>query len=115
MRGRLFMFGVCLLTPILAHGNDFPTQARVEYVLSCMDKQGGQSYDTLYACVCSIDKIASQIPYDEYVRGEVYLNLRRTPGEKGGVFRDPDQAKSLYDRLLEIITTSEKSCRVKQD
>ena len=70
-----------LLLPSLAHANDFPTQARVEYVLGCMDSHGGQKYENLYSCICVIDKIAENIAYDEYVEGEVFAQLRSTPGE----------------------------------
>ena len=71
-----------------ATANDFPTQARVEFVLACMGERGGQSYNTLYPCVCVIDKIAERIPYREYAAAETLSFLFRTPGERGGVFRD---------------------------
>lgn len=106
-------FGLVLFAPVAAEANDFPTQARVEYVLKCMDERGGQSYDTLYSCVCSIDKIASKLSYDEYVQGEVFVQLRRTPGERGGVFRDPDQAKTLYEKFVSVIEAAEDSCFIK--
>jgi hypothetical protein len=100
-----------LLLP-LAHANDFPTQARVEYVLGCMDSRGGQKYENLYSCICVIDKIAEKITYDEYVEGEVFAQLRSTPGERGGVFRDPDRASLLTQKLNDITEVAEKSCRV---
>lgn len=71
-----------------ATGNDFPTQARVEFVLSCMGERGGQSYDTFYPCVCVIDRIAGKIPYREYAAAETLSFLYGTPGERGGFFRD---------------------------
>ncbi len=96
----------------LAHANDFPTQARVEFVLGCMDSRGGQKYENLYACVCVIDKIAEKIAYDEYVEGEVFAQLRTTPGERGGVFRDPERASLLTQKLNDITEGAEKSCLV---
>jgi hypothetical protein len=101
-----------LLFSSLAHANDFPTQARVEYVLGCMESHGGQKYENLYSCVCAIDKIAQEIEYDEYVEGEVFAQLRSTPGERGGVFRDPDRASLLTQKLSDIIDVAEKSCFV---
>ena len=68
--------------------NDFPTQARVEFVLSCMSERGGQSYNTLYPCICTIDKIASRISYRDYTAAETLSFLYSTPGERGGMFRD---------------------------
>jgi hypothetical protein len=101
---------LCLTSP--AHANDFPTQARVEYVLRCMDSHGGQKYENLYSCVCTIDRIAEQIAYDEYVEGEVFTQLRTTPGERGGVFRDPDRASLLFKKISNITAVAEKSCFV---
>ena len=71
-----------------AVANDFPTQARVEFVLSCMGERGGQSYNTLYPCVCVIDRIASRMSYQDYTAAETLSFLFSTPGEKGGIFRD---------------------------
>ena len=71
-----------------AMANDFPTQARVEFVLGCMDTRGGQSYNSLYPCVCVIDRIASRMPYREYTAAETLSFLYGTPGERGGFFRD---------------------------
>lgn len=98
--------------PSPAHANDFPTQARVEYVLRCMDARGGQNYENLYSCICVIDKIAETIPYDEYSEAEVFAQLRSTPGERGGVFRDPDRASLLVKKLKDVTEVAEKSCFV---
>ena len=101
-----------LLLPAIASANDFPTQARVEYVLRCMDSHGGQKYANLYSCICVIDKIAEKLAYDEFSEGEVYSQLRSTPGERGGMFRDPDHAVLLVEKLNDITTLAEKSCFV---
>ena len=53
-----------------------------------MGERGGQSYDTLYPCICVVDRIASQMPYREYTASEMLSFLFSTPGERGGVFRD---------------------------
>ena len=94
------------------HANDFPTQARVEYVLGCMESHGGQKYENLYSCVCVIDKVAEKIAYEEFVEAEVFAQLRATPGERGGVFRDPEQASLLTQKLGDITEVAEKSCFV---
>ena len=93
--------------------NDFPTQARVEYVLQCMQKNGGQNYDTLYPCVCSIDKIAEVISYDDYAEAQTFTYMRSAPGEAGGVFRDPPRAKKLRKRLQDAEENARNSCFVK--
>lgn len=102
---------VAALAPT-AYGNDFPTQARVEYVLRCMDANGGQNYDNLYACVCAIDRIAESFTFDEFTEAEAFALMRSTPGERGGVFRDPDRARALQKKYQETVAAAERSCRV---
>lgn len=103
-----------VLVPGLPVANDFPTQARVEYVLRCMSTHGAQTYDTLYPCVCAIDKIAGEVSYEEYVEAEAFALLRPTPGERGAVFRDPDRAKLLSKKYIEVTGKAEDSCFVKR-
>jgi hypothetical protein len=79
--------------------SDFPTQARVEYVLQCMQEHGGQNYDNLYHCVCAVDKLASRMNYQEYSESLTFTYLFDTPGEKGGEFRDPPKSKELREKL----------------
>ncbi|HEX7082437.1 MAG TPA: hypothetical protein VF329_15620 [Gammaproteobacteria bacterium] len=92
--------------------NDFPTQARVEFVLGCMNEQGGQSYDTLYPCVCLIDRIAAAMSYEEFAEAQVFAQLRSTAGERGGVFRDPEQAQVLTEKLEAATEQGEAACFV---
>ena len=99
-----------LFLSFVAHANDFPTQARVEYVLRCMDSHGGQKYEVLYSCICIVDKIAEKIAYDEFVEAEVFAQLRTTPGERGAVFRDHDRSSLLIGKINDITEGAEKSC-----
>ncbi len=105
---------ICLLCPIYAQANDYPTQARVEYVLQCMNKHGGANYDTLYPCVCSIDKIAAAIPYEKYVESETFSYMVKTPGEKGGAFRDAPGARGMVKSFAKVVNAAEDSCFVKK-
>jgi hypothetical protein len=104
--------GIALSATAAVLANDFPTQARVEYVLRCMDANGGQSYNTLYTCVCAIDKIAESFSYEEFAEAETFSLMRSTPGEQGGVFRDPDRARVLQKRYQEVVSAAEQSCLV---
>ena len=90
--------------------NDFPTLARVEYVLQCMQQHGGQNYNTLYGCTCSVDKVASQLNYAEFSEAQTFTYLRSTPGEAGGLFRDPPRSKVLRERFQEARTLAEQAC-----
>lgn len=91
-------------------GNDYPTRDRVEYVLNCVAQHGGLSYITQYACGCKIDKIAEKLSFSDYEAAKTFTYLRSTPGDAGGVFRDPAQAKDLRKRLKDAESHAEKNC-----
>ena len=59
--------------------SDYPTQARAEYVFACM-ATNGQTQVALRQCACSIDVIASVLPYDKYEQAETVLRMRRSGG-----------------------------------
>ena len=64
--------------------NDYPTTARADYVFGCM-KANGETQEILQKCSCSIDVIASLIPYDRYVdRRDNSLDV---PGHGSGRLR----------------------------
>ena len=99
----------------LASANDFPTQARVEYVLACMEAAGGQSYDTLYPCVCEVDRIAAVMSYHEYTKSETLSFLYSTPGERGGVFRDAiERARKRVKDLEALREGARAACKIKR-
>ena len=108
----LWLLAAAAFAPLCANANpdtsDFPTLARVEYVLRCMDYHGGQVYENMYSCVCSIDRIASAFSYDEFEKAEVLAQLRTTPGERGGLFREG--GRELVAKYLEVTEAAEKSC-----
>lgn len=93
--------------------NDYPTRDRVEYVLNCVAQHGGLTYINQYACGCKIDKIAEKLTFTEYEAAKTFSYLKSTPGESGGIFRDPAQSKNLRARLKEAEDFAEKSCFVK--
>jgi hypothetical protein len=87
--------------------NDYPTSARVEFVQDCMGRHGGKLED-LYKCSCVIDHLAEKLTYDDYVEASTFAHYSTLPGEGGGIFRDPDNAKQkakLY-RTLEAAAYS---------
>jgi PBP1b-binding outer membrane lipoprotein LpoB len=93
--------------------NDFPTRDRVEYVLNCVAQHGGLTFVTQYACGCKIDKIAEKMSFADYEAARTFSLLKSTPGEAGGVFRDPQQSKDLRKQLKEADAYAEKQCFVK--
>ncbi len=59
--------------------NDYPTEARADYVFGCM-AANGQTRETLHKCACSLDVVASILPYDRYVDAETVLTVRQGAG-----------------------------------
>jgi hypothetical protein len=89
--------------------NDFPTAARAEYVFACM-KTNGDTPQALQHCSCSIDVIASIIPYERYVVAETVLSLSQVPGVFGAMFRTPEQAKAAANDLRRAQAEAEVRC-----
>ncbi|HLF96681.1 MAG TPA: hypothetical protein VI457_06015 [Methylococcaceae bacterium] len=101
------------VSPTLAQqppSNDYPTLARVEFVMQCMNKKGAQNYDTLYSCVCSADKLAEKMPYQTYAEAQAFTSLSGLAGERGGAFRDHPESKPLRKGLQEALAYAEDSC-----
>ena len=89
--------------------HDYPTADRVEYVQECMLKHGGElSY--LYKCSCVIDRIASELAYDDFVEWGTYARNASLAGERGGVFRDSDQAREDAKQYRAAEARAYKSC-----
>jgi hypothetical protein len=78
--------------------NDYPTAARADYVFACM-KTNGDTRQALEQCSCSIDIIASILPYERYVAAETVLSLSQVPTRFGSMFQSPEQTKSAINDL----------------
>ncbi len=89
--------------------NDFPTEARAEFVYGCM-VANGQTPEMLRKCSCSIDYIASVIPYEKYIQMETTIRLQQIPGERGGLYRGNSWAKSLVEELNNAQAESTLKC-----
>jgi hypothetical protein len=91
--------------------NDYPTLARVEYVVDCM-RTAGPAEENIYKCSCVIDRIAEKLKYDDYIEASTYSKYASTAGERGGVFRDTDDAKQKAKLYREVETGAFKSCQI---
>jgi hypothetical protein len=78
--------------------NDYPTEARAEYVFACM-AVNGQTPEMLRRCSCSIDVVASIIPYERYIEAETVLALRQVSGERVAPMRSAPVANDLVQEL----------------
>ena len=91
--------------------NDFPTQSRVEYVLSCIKEHGTVSaQEMLYKCSCAIDEIAKQVGHDEWVDLSTFANASTIAGERGAALRERKDTRSMVTRYRDIVAASGKAC-----
>ena len=89
--------------------NDYPTAARSEYVFGCL-KANGETRQSIDQCSCSIDVIASLLPYDRYVTAETVLSMAQVRGNLGGQFRSSEQARSALNDLRRAQAEAEVRC-----
>lgn len=89
--------------------NDYPTDARAEYVFACM-AVNGQTQDALRRCSCSVDTIASILPYDDYVSAETVLRMRFSGGERGAMFRGSPSMRNIVADLRRAQAEAEMLC-----
>ena len=89
--------------------NDYPTIARADYVFGCM-AANGQGQDILRKCSCSIDHIATILPYEKYVEAETVLSLQLGGGERLSIFRTAATAKALVADLRRAQAEAEILC-----
>jgi hypothetical protein len=89
--------------------NDYPTSARAEYVFGCL-KANGETRQAIEQCSCSIDVVASLVPYDRYVTAETVLSMAQVRGNLGGQFRTSEQATSALNDLRRAQAEAEVRC-----
>ena len=111
---RLVLSTMALLTttPAIAYAdelNDYPTSARAEYVFGCL-KANGETRQAINQCSCSIDVIASLLPFDRYVTAETVLSMSQVRGNLGGQFRSSAQAASAVNDLRRAQAEAEVRC-----
>jgi hypothetical protein len=89
--------------------NDYPTSARADYVFGCM-KANGETQELLQKCSCSIDVIASIIPYDGYVSAETILSMSQVSGPVGSEFRSTEPARLALQDFRRAQAEAEIRC-----
>ena len=92
-----------------AAANDYPTSARADYVFACM-KTNGDTREALDQCSCSIDIIASLLPYDAYVTAATVASMNQQTGQIGSMFRGTAIARDALARLRRAQAEGEIRC-----
>ncbi len=113
MRAMLKLLSVALnLSAVCARAaefNDYPTSARADYVFACM-KANGDTRQALEQCSCSIDVIASILPYERYVAAETVASLNQQPGQIGMMTRNTGAARDQLDELRRAQAEAQVRC-----
>ncbi|GBU15993.1 MULTISPECIES: hypothetical protein [Methylobacterium] len=78
--------------------NDYPTEARADYVFGCM-AANGQTRESLQRCSCSLDALASILPYDKYVQASTILSMRQGVGQRANEFKS---TKVFDDKIADL-------------
>ena len=89
--------------------NDFPTTARADYVFACM-QVNGQTREALNKCACSIDVIASLMPFADYEEAETILSVRQKGGESTDMFFSYAPLREKINVLRRAQVESELRC-----
>lgn len=89
--------------------NDYPTEARADYVFGCM-AANGENRTVLRQCACSIDVIASILPYEKYVEAETVLTLQQGTGEQLSMFKSAVAPRAMVTELRRAQAEAEMLC-----
>ena len=86
------------VAPQQAHANAYPTEIVADYVIGCM-AANGETQDMLRRCSCSIDTVASILPYDTYERADTIIRMAGVSGDNTAMFREMTMLKGIVDQL----------------
>jgi hypothetical protein len=109
MRKMLAVFLLAAAPAAAAEVNEYPTSARADYVFGCM-KANGDTRLALEQCACSIDVIASILPYDGYVAAETVASLDQQAGQIGNMMRNTGAARDVLETLRRAQAEAQVRC-----
>jgi hypothetical protein len=105
---------LALAATAAAHANDFPTRARVEFVLDCMRSSKAPPQESMYKCSCAIDDIATKVDYATWVDLSTVTNATTIAGERGGVMRDMKDGRKMISSFRDLQAAAKKQCFLNQ-
>ena len=104
------LLGGVLHTGAQARDNDFPTVDRVLYVQECMRNHPGPHYEMVNKCSCALDRLASEVTFDDYMTMNTAFNANSIGGERGNSIRDAEGMQVQIKRYRELQSRIQKSC-----
>ncbi len=94
--------------------NQYPTLARVEYVMDCIRQYPNVSQrEMTYKCSCAIDAIAKEVNYDEYVDLSTVSSAISIAGERGAVLRDQKGMRPMANKFRDLQSKAKNACFIK--
>jgi hypothetical protein len=115
MRSRCWLLLTLLCVVPVVHANDFPTRARVEFVLGCLRDSMVSSLESMYKGSCAIDVIADKVHYNDWVDLSTISNGITIAGERGGVMRDMKDGRSIASSYRTLQEDAKKKCFIRKD
>ncbi len=101
---------VAVAAQMPAHAFDYPTSDRVVFVQACMRDNPGPHYEMLNKCSCALDKIASDVPFDDFVDMNTATNANSIGGERGNAIRDAESLQVMIRKYRKIQADAKQSC-----
>jgi hypothetical protein len=110
MKRSLTCLALSMAVILPASANDYPTVERVEFVEACMREHQGMRQEFLYKCACTIDAMATQVGYAEYVELLTATRAITIAGERGAVVREAADAQAMAKRFRVLETLAKQQC-----
>ena len=111
MKGLHTMAAIVLVAACsIANANDFPTVARVEFVLECLRDHKGAEFELMNKCSCVVDRLAEKYEYDGFVELQTMAKAVTIAGERGSTLRDNDEAQKAAKQYRADIKDAAKAC-----
>ncbi|MEY2687638.1 MAG: hypothetical protein RL375_1836 [Pseudomonadota bacterium] len=104
-----------LLGSPAVQAHDYPTVERVLYVQTCMRDHPGPAFEMVNKCSCVIDKIASEIIFEDFVSLSTVANAITIGGERGAVLREAEPMQDLARKFRKLNQEAKKSCFIRLD
>ena len=107
---RSILMLAMIVAASLCQANGFPTADRVEFVIECMRDHTGGQFELLHKCSCTIDRLAKQYKYDDFVEAQTMAKAVTIAGERGSVLRDNDDAQKAARRFRASVGEAARAC-----
>jgi hypothetical protein len=86
-----------------------PAALAQDYVFGCM-AASGQTRESLERCSCSVDVLASILPYDKYVQASTVMSMRQGLGGRAATFRNVKMFDDMVADLRRAQAEAEVRC-----